>query len=76
MDGNFNDPEGRTVTISGSFSPTATFITYNNMTRTFTSTPAESDVGNYTFTLAGDDGHSDSANATLTVSNSMFYICR
>ena len=63
----FEEPDGETLILDGTFSPLAPFITYDSVSRTFTSSPVNSNAGTNVFTLTASDGISHTANATQTV---------
>jgi len=65
----FSDPESESIYLEGAFDGTAPAITFNNATRTLTSNVALGSVGSHTFTVIGYDVHTDTSNATQTVSS-------
>jgi large repetitive protein len=65
----FYEPDGETLYIEGSFSPSISGLTFDNVTNTITSTCTSGDVGSYTFTLTAYDGHAENGNVTQTVRN-------
>jgi len=74
----FSDPENDPFSVVGSLTSPLPFISYDNDTRTFTSSPTSSDIGTYQFEFTAYDIHNDTGNTTLLVlkdliSNSLFY---
>ena len=65
----FSDSENESIYLEGAFVGTAPAITFNNATRTLTSNVALGSVGSHTFTVIGYDVHTDTSNATQTVSS-------
>jgi hypothetical protein len=64
----FSDPEGDTVSLDHTFSPSLPQFTYTNANRTVdVGAVGDANVGNYTFTLIGHDGHTDTTNATQSM---------
>ena len=64
----FSDPDSETIYLEGSFDGSAPAITFDNTTRTLNSNAVIGSVGSYTFSVIGHDGHTDTTNATQSVS--------
>ena len=65
----FSEPDGEPISIEVSYSPVAAFFNYNDVNRTFTSTPPAGSEGTYQMTITASDGNSDTANTSQTVSD-------
>ena len=63
----FSEPDGENIFLEGSFSPSSSVLSYDNITRTISGTPTVSDEGAYTFILLAYDGHPDTVNVSQSV---------
>ena len=64
----FSEPDGEPIFYEVSYTPVAAFFNYNDVNRTFTSTPPVGSEGTYQMTITASDGNSDTTNTSQTVS--------
>ncbi|CAI2381883.1 unnamed protein product [Moneuplotes crassus] len=63
----FSEPNSEAMSITGSFTPVAPFLSYNNLTRVISGSPAYADIGTYTFTLTAVDPWPDTGSTTQSM---------
>lgn len=64
----FLEPNSEVITVADSFSPTAPFLTYNNVTGEISGSPVYANIGTYTLSLVATDSWPDTGSTTQTVS--------
>ncbi|CAI2385481.1 unnamed protein product [Moneuplotes crassus] len=65
----FSEPDSESITLSGAFTPSGSFLSYDSSTRTISGTPSPSDIGNsHSLTITAKDPWTDTSTATQTVS--------
>ncbi|CAI2376367.1 unnamed protein product [Moneuplotes crassus] len=67
VDNTFSEPNSEAISITGSFTPAAPFLSYDNVTRVISGSPVYANIGTYTFTLTAVDPWPDTGSTAQSM---------